>query len=230
MTLVAAVALSLTRRRAVLFGLLAWALVPPLLTYLTFPLLHLFLFRYLLFTLPAWALLCAGAIHGLFRLMTERTWPQLLVGAALLPALALLALPVQQQVRQDLEPGEPDYHAAATVITTGQKPGDGIVFAGAVRPPRLGMAYEMRDETLPKDVLVSETSAQLGDYGVRECPVTSTCLAGSKRIWLVSTSYSQDPWSEMPSEKAEALKRLFAVTAPAHHRRIHVYLLVRKSD
>jgi len=159
-----------------------------------------------------------------------REWPQLLVGAALLPALVLLALPAQQQVRQDLEPGEPDYHAAAAVISAGLKPADGIVFAGAARPPRLGMEYEMRDVARPADVLVSVPSERLGDFGVRECPVTSTCLVGSDRVWLVSTSYSQDPWSEMPSEKAEALKRLFAVTEPAHHRRIHVYLLVRKSD
>jgi hypothetical protein len=55
-------------------------------------------------------------------------------------------------------------------------------------------------------------------------------VAKRERLWLVSTSYSQDPWSEMPPEKAQALKRLFAVTEPTHHRRIHVYLLVRKSD
>ena len=227
---VATITLSLARRRSVLFGLLAWALVPPLFTYLTFPLLHLFLFRYLLFTLPAWALLCAGATYGLLRLITVWAWPQALVGSLLLLATVLIALPTQQQIRQDLEPGEPDYQAAATVVSAGLKPGDGIVFAGAVRPPRLGMEYEMRAVSRPVDVLLSASSEQLGDFGVRECAVTSTCVAKVERLWLVSTSYSQDPWSEMPSEKAEALKRLFAVTEPAHHRRIHVYLLVRKPD
>ncbi|HEV7710565.1 MAG TPA: glycosyltransferase family 39 protein [Asanoa sp.] len=230
MAVLAAVTLPLARRRTVLLALLAWALVPPLLTYVTFPVLHLFLFRYLLFTLPAWALLCAGATFGLIRLITVRAWPQILVGAVLVPAAVLLALPAHEVIRQDLEPGEPDYHAAAAVVSAELAAGDGIVYAGTARPPRLGMAYEMRDVPRPDDVLVSVPSEQLGDFGVRECPITSTCVAKRERLWLVSTSYSQDPWSEMSPEKALALKRLFAVTEPTHHRRIHVYLLVLKSD
>ncbi|MFE5334242.1 glycosyltransferase family 39 protein, partial [Embleya sp. NPDC056575] len=51
------------RRYALLLG--AWAVLPPVLTFLTADQLHLFLPRYLLFTIPAWTLLLAAAVTRL---------------------------------------------------------------------------------------------------------------------------------------------------------------------
>jgi mannosyltransferase len=223
-----ALLLSLARRRRVAFALLAWTLVPPLFTYATFPLLHLFLYRYLLFTLPAWALLAAGCCYGAARLVFRRSWPQLLIAAAALPALVLLVLPPQHAARERIVPDEPDYRAAAEMIMSGMRPDDGMVFAGTARPPRMGMAYEMRHTTAPADVLLAASSAELGTYGVAECRVTVTCLGQRQRIWLVSTSFGDGPWSEMPREKASALSRTFRVAQDARFQRIHVYLLVRR--
>ncbi|HEY2949278.1 MAG TPA: glycosyltransferase family 39 protein [Micromonosporaceae bacterium] len=228
MGLVGALMLAFARRRRVAFALLAWALVPPLFTYVTFPLLHLFLYRYLLFTLPAWALLAAGGCYGMARLAFRRSWPQLLIAAVALPALALLALPPQHAARERIVPDEPDYRAAAHMIRSEMRPGDGMVFAGTARPPRMGMAYEMRHTTPPADVLLAASSAELGTYGAAECRVTVTCLGQRQRIWLVSTSFGDGPWSEMPREKASALSRTFRVASDARFQRIHVYLLVRR--
>lgn len=228
MALLAIVTLPSARRRRVAVTLLVWALAPPIITYLTFPLLHLFLYRYLLFTLPAWALLAAGGIYGIAHAVSRRSWPQLLIAAVALPALVLLTLPAHQAARARIVPGEPDYQAAAQTILADLRPDDGIVFAGNIRPPRMGMAYAMREGPRPADVLAVTTSTELGSYATQECPVTLPCLASRERIWLVSTSYSNDPWSEMPKEKASTLNRVLTVTETKRFPRIHVYLLVRK--
>ena len=54
------------------------------------------------------------------------------------------------------------------------------------------------------------------------------CVGKRQRIWLVSTSYSNNPWSEMRSERAETLSGLFKVSKDWRFQRVHVYLLVRK--
>ncbi len=227
--LLAVVVLPFARRRRVAVALLAWAILPPVFTYLTFPVLHAFLFRYLLFTLPAWALLAAGAGYGIVRLISRRSWPQLLIAGALLPALILLTLPAQHALREPVMAGEPEFAAAARTIEAGLQPGDGMAFAGTSRPPRLGMAYEMRDSAArPDDIFQVKSPAEVGDFGAQECPATPPCVGKRQRIWLVSTSYSNNPWSEMRSERADTLSGLFKVSKDWRFQRVHVYLLVRK--
>jgi mannosyltransferase len=225
--LLAAVTPPFVSRRQVVVALLVWAIVPPVVTYVTFPLLHLFLYRYLLFTLPAWALLAASGLEGISHVAFRRAWPRALIAAVALPTLALLVLPPHHAARAPI-PGEPDYRAAARIIAAGQRPDDGIVFSGTKRPPRMGMAYEMRNDARPADVLLAAPSEELGSYGATECAVALACLGQRERIWLVSTSYSDDPWSEMPKEKASALRLVFTVAQAQQLQRIHVYLLVRK--
>ncbi|MER7456170.1 glycosyltransferase family 39 protein [Micromonospora sp. NPDC126480] len=218
--------LAVLRNRGVTAALVAWAVFPPVFTLATFPLLHLFLFRYLLFTLPAWALLAAGALHGASRLLFRRAWPQLLIAVGALPALALLTLPTQQELRGPLVDGEPDYRAAAEVISANLRPGDGVIFAGRTRPPRMGMAYQMRDVPRPDDILLVRSAAEIGDFGVEECPVTLPCLVNRDRIWVVSTSYSREAFAEMAEERAATLNRLYQVEQESAFTRIHVHLLV----
>ena len=49
--------------RASTMALLVWSALPPIFVLVTYPFLHLFLARYVLFTLPAWAILAAMAIY-----------------------------------------------------------------------------------------------------------------------------------------------------------------------
>ncbi len=72
--------------------LTAWALVPPVVTFVTFPWLHLFEYRYLLFTVPAWVLLGAAGIDALGRSLVDRrkTLVAAALAAVLLPALGWL--------------------------------------------------------------------------------------------------------------------------------------------
>jgi hypothetical protein len=100
----------------------------------------------------------------------------------------------------------------------------------STRPPRLGMTYELRDGPRPADVLLTQTPAQVGSFGGRECLNPLPCLGNRSRIWLVSTSYSNDPWPDMPHEKAAVLRSLFVVTGAKRFQRIQVYLLQRKGQ
>lgn len=228
LALLGLLAMPFARRRGTVVALLVWALLPPLFTLATFSLLHLFLFRYFLFTLPAWALLAAGGLYAMTRLIFRRSWPQLLVAAAALPGLILLTVPAQREAREPVLEAEPDFRSAAQVINAGRRPEDGVAYAGRARPPRLGMAYELRDNP-PADIFLARSAAERGDYSADECPSVLTCLGDRDRIWLVSTSYSADPWSEMPAERAATLSKLFRVSQDSQFQRVHVYLLVRKS-
>ncbi|OKI89397.1 glycosyltransferase family 39 protein [Micromonospora sp. CB01531] len=220
--------LPFVRRRGTMVALLVWALFPPLFTFVTFPLLHLFLYRYFLFTLPAWALLAAGGLHAMTRLIFRRSWPQLLVAVAALPGLTLLTLPGQREAREPVVEWEPDFRSAARMMAPKVRPGDAIVYAGRARPPRLAMSYELRDGGLPADIFLTRSPAERGSFAGQECDVTLSCLGDHQRIWLVSSSASQQPWSEMSRDRAATLSKLFQIVQEERFPRVQVYLLVRK--
>src|SRR5258705_4253651 len=104
------------RRPALVFTV--WAAVPILLLYVASQFTNLWLFRYLLFTVPAWALLGAVALSRapVFR------------GAVCVLAVALIGLPVQIQFR-----GSAGHDQAtallASVLVQNEQPGDSIVYA-----------------------------------------------------------------------------------------------------
>jgi mannosyltransferase len=230
MALMAALVMPFARRRRLTLVLLVWTIVPAIFTYLTHSVLHAFLFRYLLFTLPGWALLAAGGIHAVVRLMSRLSWPQLPIGAAVLAVIVLLTLPAQSALREPVLPGESDFAGAARAVASGVQPGDGLAYGGNIRALRRAMEYEMRtDRTWPDDIFLVKSPAQRGDFGAQECTKTLPCVGTRKRIWLVSSSYSDDPWTEMPGERVDTLSRLFKVSKDWQFQRIHVYLLVRKA-
>ncbi|WP_020525973.1 glycosyltransferase family 39 protein [Catelliglobosispora koreensis] len=151
-----------------LTALLVWAAGPPL---VLFVFMHsLFYYRYLLFTLPAWALLAASAVR-LVPVPRQR-----LAAAAL--CLAVLALGARDHIglRKSPLPGDQDYAAAASFVHTHARSTDRIVFAGFPdQRERFGFAYEWRRTPSP----------------VTTCPVLETCAAS--RIWLVTTTPPASP-------------------------------------
>ncbi|MFE6955731.1 glycosyltransferase family 39 protein [Streptomyces sp. NPDC057696] len=210
-----------------------WAVLPPVLTFLTSDRLHLFLPRYLLFTVPAWLLLAAaGAVRCVDALtfaVRAGRWRRLASAALMTGALAgfaFQALPALMSARQDL-PGEPDFAAAGRVVTAGQRPGDGIIFNGNFGV-RKAMAYELREGAPPTDVLMKRTPQQTGWYRANECDVPSTCLAGRRRLWLVSTAVG-DPRSGMRPSTAAALAGRFAVVRTNRLHNLTIQLLERRS-
>ncbi|NED92647.1 hypothetical protein G3I76_72910, partial [Streptomyces sp. SID11233] len=70
-----------------------------------------------------------------------------------------------------------------------QKKGDALAYGGTFSERR-ALDYELRDAaTRPKDVLVYRTPQELGSYGAQECPRPASCLATTKRLWLVTTAF-----------------------------------------
>ncbi|MFE2106346.1 glycosyltransferase family 39 protein [Kitasatospora sp. NPDC059463] len=191
--------------------LICWALLPVLLTLGTAHWLHLFLARYLLFTVPAWTLLVAeavGRLPGLVaRFTASRTPPRWVAGPAPLAAAVALAValawPAQATVRDDL-PGEADARAAARLIGEGVRPGDGVVYEPG-SSLRRSLAYELRGRPAPADVLQRVSAEQAGSFGALECEEPARCLAGTRRIWLLVSGADRRPFGAVPDKVAKEL-------------------------
>lgn len=204
------------RRHAALLA--AWALLPPLVTFATASWLHLFLNRYLLFTLPAWALLAAAAVCRIAGPLTREARPALprrllswVLVAAAVAGLGWTAWPGIRATHQDLA-GEPDYDQLTRIMLHDQQPGDGIVYSGILQE-RMSMAYELRDvRTAPKDILLQKSAAVTGLYSAQECDDPDACAANTNRIWLVSTGTGADPLAALPPQTAEVLRSQFQAT------------------
>ncbi|MFI6443125.1 glycosyltransferase family 39 protein [Kitasatospora sp. NPDC050543] len=199
-------------------GLLAcWALLPVAATATTAPWLHLFLDRYLLFTVPAWTLLVAAAIGrvpGLASLTTvSRTPPRWVVGPVPLLLVFLLAVgvawPDQGEVRKDLN-WEMDSRAAARVIDAGQRPGDAMVFEPGTSLRR-AMAYEFRGRTAPLDALMSRTPQEAKGFGAIECFEPAPCLAKVQRVWLLLGTGDKRPYGAVSDKVSKELKQFKTV-------------------
>jgi mannosyltransferase len=142
----------------------------------------IFVGRYLLFVVP---LLCALAGAGLTAL-------SLPLAGVVLVVLSLIALPEQNEIRREHSPY--DYRAAANVIATNERPGDGIIYA-----PRAGwqlvdagLAYYLRDRA-PRDVLLTEDATHNDSLWATECADPAACLHGVRRVWVVAAD-NLDPW------------------------------------
>ncbi|MFF7210403.1 glycosyltransferase family 39 protein [Streptomyces sp. NPDC008238] len=225
--------LLVARRYAVLLA--PWVLLPPVLTYLTAAQLHLFLPRYLLFTVPAWVLLASAAVtrlSGPLNAAARTGTARRVVAGALVAAAAVVfawqAQPGLALARQN-DPAEPDYRAAAKVVAHGLRPGDGIAFSGQ-KSERRAMAYEFRDAGTsgrPKDVLMWRTPQEMGNFGALECPEPAKCLAKTDRLWVVSTSQLGKPFADMPEKTAVLLSSRFKVADTDSLPNVRVLLLER---
>jgi len=213
--------------------LLAWSLGPNLFVYVTSPVLHLLVARYLLFTLPAFAVLAATATVFLFGPLGAKPagarW--MLSAALVLPALGYLAIGGQKDVRTSPVPGRPGYREAFTWIRSQAKPGDGIVYhdrlAGREDLARAAAEYELRGGG-PKDVLLSRTAAEAGTFGAVECTDPAPCLSGNNRLWLLSTGVGEQPWAGMKPAAAAILGENFSADEVKRFPQIRVVLLTRK--
>jgi mannosyltransferase len=144
----------------------------------------IFLGRYLLFCIP---LLCAlaGATLTVLRL------PVALVAVV---ALGAIGLPTQDDIRVQHSPI--NYQTAAAVISTNQRPGDGIIYE-----PReegwqfvdIGLKFYLRDHA-PRDLLLQSDEAQNASLWATECDDQVKCIGDTRRIWVVAGDNSNPPY------------------------------------
>ncbi len=227
LALVASVAMARVDRRPLVL-LLTWAVVPPLFCYLTFPVLHIFHFRYVLFIVPAWVLLAAALPRALAG-GTSRRWP-VVAGALVLPVVVgLVGLPDQEEARR-LPLHEPDFAPAARVVQAHLRDGDGIVFAQTRRDGRRAFAYlhVLGVVGAPKDVLRGRPASEIGWFRPTECLDTVRCLAGTNRVWLIADAEPGPDRVEGISQRAQVvLGSEFDRELVGSARQIKVYLLKR---
>ena len=196
--------------------LATWAVIPPLIALAGGQRLHLFLFRYFLFTLPAWSLLAAAGLTAIVRIVLRATGGlnvalRIVGSIALVACIALLSIPGQKLYRLNpLEGNYPDYHGVATSIIAQERPGDGIAYSGD-RVARQAMTYELRNVSKPRDVFLAQTAEQIGSFGGVECNVPASCIGSTQRIWLVAHVNSSDPYAGLAPLTASLLKSRFTV-------------------
>lgn len=182
-----------------------------------------FYFRYMLFTLPALAMLAgAGLVTGA---QSRR------VIASVLAVLALLTLSEQKSVREPLAhywSGGPDFAAAARTIQQGYVSGDAIVYNRVQEEAlSLGVSYYLPRDLKLRDVFLSESPIRRNDLAATECPEPARCLRGEKRIWVVVEGNAPNPLQGLPLTQAAALQAHYKVSEEARPTGLTVSLMVR---
>lgn len=223
--LIALAVLARSPRKAPLLLCAVWALLPPVLVWLaSHGAVSYFRHVYVLFTLPAWALLAGAGLAA-----ASHSWKAI---AALLAALAVLTLPDQKQMREPFEHDAPvplDYAAAADVITQHHQPGDAVVY-DRENTWKLdgGVQYYLPRDLKMRDVFLAKTPTAINDLYAIQCPVPVLCLRDEQRIWLLTQGAEADPLNAINPDQANALRTRYEASMSESVTGMTVTLLVRK--
>jgi mannosyltransferase len=132
---------------------------------------------------------------------------------------ALIGLPDQSAIRQPEahnwwtypSPAADDpanYLGAALVIRQHERPGDAIVYKrNDYWFLDTGIAYYLRGEPKPADVLLARTPVQDGTLHARECANSASCLRrAGRRLWVVYRGAKHDPFTSLKPAKASTIR------------------------
>lgn len=198
----------------------AWAILPLAVLYLSQPLLHFFVHRYLLFNVSAWCLLAALFCDDLREFVQRRTrkaWLPPLIPLAVLAWIAASGWTQHQRIRVAGAFGERfDYVGLARELRARGRPDDAVAFAGRGNAPywaRMALQYELRDQRPLRDVFVQASAAEIGRFDPLLCEDPAACLPSDvERLWLVAcTSDDGDVLSQPPRNTAALLRERFVV-------------------
>ncbi|MDH6135916.1 mannosyltransferase [Kitasatospora sp. MAA4] len=162
-----------------------------------------FLDRYLLFTVPIWAVL-AGA--GLAALRPRVLLP---VGLA---AVVLLGYHEQKAEREPYAFVNWDGKAAAAVIAQGYRPGDGIAPArgGAIlQGVPTAMDFYLPQNDKLKDVFVAKSAPEVDDLYPLMCTDPAACLGDTPRVWVVAQGTPGQQFGTFSPAELAALKAAY---------------------
>jgi mannosyltransferase len=200
----------------------AWAVVPPLCLLIVAQVTPIWLPRYLLFTLPAWALLAGTALARV-----RMRW-----GIAAVTALALLGVTAQIAYRA------PDGHLEATrnladLISAQVQPGDGVVYGsndvGGGWVGRDTVAHYLPADRRPRDVLAKQPQRTGDQLLAIECVDVAPCLGDTKRLWVIRLGQEKDPLRAIGDTKEKLLRAKFEVRSTWHLTGLTLGLLVRRA-
>ncbi|MGC4746245.1 glycosyltransferase family 39 protein [Micromonospora sp. DT201] len=190
-----------------------------------------FFSKYLLFLLPAWAVLAGTGIAVLRRAP--------LVAAALV-VVAALSVPGQLALRGEYSHGwytypqarafKPlSYSEAARIVEAGYQPGDGLVAGGAwwwMHEP--GVRYYLPADIAPRNVFEQRSAAQRNELFGAACADPASCLRDEPRIWVLLPTITDAPLTGLPKKQAAVLTERYQVVQVTHATGITVALLQRR--
>lgn len=190
--------------------LLVWAVLPPAALFGLRSYGNLFTPSYLVFTVPALALLAGAGVCGLAKVLPgrERGVPtrQILLGLTAAVAVAAVSLSAFPDLRTDPRPGRPDYQAASSWLRTQTRGGDGVVYGGELDKVMRATAYQLRDMAdPPAEVYVTVSPQRDGTYTGEPCSAPVVCTKDVKRIWLVSNA-PRTPYAGMTADEGKFLQ------------------------
>jgi mannosyltransferase len=181
-----------------------WALVPIGGLYVMGLVSSVWLPRYLIFTLPAWALLAAMPLSR----------SPVLRGALAVAVVAAVGLPAQLDVRSAGGHGQ-NSRDAANVISHDMRPGDAIVYgpssSGEGWVGRYIVARYISPDRRPADLLSTDPRGVAGNFAPTECVLVSACLTNPHRIWLLRIGHFPDPTYGLGADKARILDSAYKV-------------------
>jgi mannosyltransferase len=206
------------RRPAVLFS--AWVVVPAAALVVVSLAVPLFLPRYLIFTLPGWALLAGFTL--------DRLRTPLAAGALVL--VAALGLPAQLAERR-ADGHDEATRTAADVIAAGSRPGDAIVYAsGEARggwTARDLVAHYVPAARRPADRLLVRPQRSGGQILAGECADVARCLGRPGRVWVLRIGRQADPLAGLGAGKQRVLRAGYHVERTWQLRNVTVALMSR---
>jgi mannosyltransferase len=219
--MVALALLSVSLRKPAVYYAMG-ALAPAIALFVVAHMAPLWLPRYLLFTLPAWALLAA----------TPFTRTPVVRGVVAAAAIAAIGIPAQFALRQE-DGHTQDSRSAALVIAQNARPGDAIVYGpnsqGESRVGRDLLARYVPADERPTDLLVVLAPRAAGNFMPTECDKPAACLRNPPRVWVLRVGTYQNPLYQLGNEKARLLTNGYEVQSEWYPTGLTVALLVRKA-
>ncbi len=218
-------------RRAGLLLCAVWAVVPAVLVWLASQGgVSYFRAAYLLFAVPAWALLAGAGLSAVCH-----TWK---TATALLAVLAVLCLFDQRQVRQPFDHDGPilqlplDYRSAADLIRKHHRPGDAVVYDREhVWKLDAGVQYYLRRTVELRDVFLQSAPRDIDQLYAIDCAMPDRCLKGEQRIWLLSHGDDDpDPFNAINQRQADVLRNRYTPSWSRSMAGMTVTLLVRGAE
>jgi mannosyltransferase len=206
------------RKPAVLFT--AWVVVPAVGLLLVSLAFSLFLPRYLIFTLPGWALLAGCAL----------TRAPTALAAGTLVLVAALGMPAQLAQRQQ-DGHDEATRGAADIIAADSRPGDVIVYAS--NEARGGwtardlVAHYVPADRRPADRLMVRPQRTDDQILAGECADVAHCLGHPRRVWVLRMGRPTDPLVGLGTGKEKVLRTGYRVDRVWHLRNVTVALMVR---
>ena len=160
--------------------------------------------RYLLFVLPAWALLAALALHRL----------TVLRGLVTVLGIGLLAVPAHTTIRTGYG-HDVASRDIALVIEANRLPGDAVLFGpfadGDQRTSRDAVMRYLTPEERPLDKMMVRPPRTKGSLGAQECPDAEipSCFGKPDRVWVVRKGTYSNVLMNIGAAKEQLLRQDF---------------------